>query len=84
MKKRKTTSRARHRNRFHLLYTLLALALGLSCHSCADLPSGRELAKAGTGLEAIVKDLGAAVHEHASVPSATITGKGAERTADAT
>ena len=84
MKKRKTSSRARPRNRFHLLFTLLALALGLSCHSCAELPSGRELAKAGTDLEAIVKELGAAVREHAGAPSATIAGKGAEQTAGGT
>jgi endonuclease G len=83
MKKRKTSSRARPRNRFHLFYTLLALALGLACHSCADLPSGRDLAKAGTGLEVIVKKLGTAVREHANAPSATSAGKGAERTADA-
>ena len=84
MKKRKTSSRAGPRNRLRLLYTLVGLALGLSCHSCADLPSGRELAKAGTGLEAIVKELGTAVREHASVPSATIARKGAEQTTDAT
>lgn len=65
MKKRKTSSRARPRNRFHLLYTLLTLALGLSCHSCADLPTGRELAAAGAGMEVLVKALGTAVREQA-------------------
>ena len=84
MKKRKTSSRARPRNRFHPLYTLLALTLGLSCHSCADFPSGRELAKAGTGLETIVKELGTAVREHASAPSATIASADSERTNEAT
>ena len=84
MKKRKPSSRARPRNRFHLFYTLIALTLGLSCHSCADLPSGRELAKAGAGLETMVKELGTAVREYASVPSATTNRAGAEQTVSAT
>ena len=66
MTKRKPSPRGRARNKFHPIYTLLVLVLGISCHSCADLPSGRELAAAVAGLEALFKDLGRAASKHAS------------------
>ena len=43
MTKRRTTKRFQPRTKFHLIYLLLALAIGLSLHSCADIPTGREL-----------------------------------------
>jgi endonuclease G len=60
MKKRKASQRSRPRNKSHLIHTLLALALGLSCHSCTNIPAGRELAS-GIGLNEFVKKPGTAV-----------------------
>jgi transposase InsO family protein len=69
MKKRTASSkRSRARNKSHLIYALLALVLGLSCHSCTNISAGRELAAAGNGLEEFVKELSTAVREHAGTP----------------
>src|SRR5437867_4847558 len=69
MKKSKASSkRSRPRNKSHLIYALLALVLGLSCHSCTNISAGRELAAAGNGLEEFVKELSTAVREHAGTP----------------
>ena len=61
MKKRKPSPRRVSKQ--HLIYTFAALALGLSVHSCTDLPSVRELAAAGSSLEPLLKSLGTAVRE---------------------
>ena len=57
MKKRKHSQRPRS-YKFHLFSTLVVLALGLSAHSCTNIPVGRELVAAGVGLEKLVKELG--------------------------
>ena len=57
MKKRKPSQRPRSEYKFHLLSALIVLALGLSSHSCTNIPAGRELAAAGVGLEKLVKEL---------------------------
>ena len=58
MKKRKPSQRPRFKYKYHLLSTLVVLALGLSAHSCTNIPVGRELVAAGVGLEKLVKELG--------------------------
>lgn len=63
MKKRKPSQRSRPRHKSRLFYTTLALVLGLSCHSCADIPSGRELTAASIELEHFAKELETAVRE---------------------
>lgn len=69
MKKRKSRLSSRARKKPHLISTLLVLVLGLSCHSCADLPAGRELVAAGTGLETLLRGLGTAAREYSGTPS---------------
>lgn len=83
MEKRKSTPRSRSRKTPHLIYTLLALVLGLSCHSCADIPSGRELAAAGVGLEEFVRELGTAVRDRANTPDSAAEPAPVARTGDA-
>lgn len=83
MKKRKSSPRSRTRKTPHLIYTLLALVLGLSCHSCADIPSGRELAAAGVGLEEFVRELGTAVRDRANTPDSAAEPAPVARTGDA-
>jgi endonuclease G len=79
MKKRKLSPRSRPRTspltryKPHLFSTLLALALGLSAHSCTNIPAGKELVAAGVGLEKLVRELG--------TPDAA--SKGLPRTGDA-
>lgn len=58
MKKRKPSQRPRSKYKFHLLSTLVVLALGLSAHSCTNIPAGRELKAAGVSLEKLVRELG--------------------------
>lgn len=64
MKKRKLSPRSRPsprprpRLKPYLFSTLLALALGLSAHSCTSIPTGRELVAAGVDLEKLVRELG--------------------------
>ena len=65
MTKRRTIKRPQTRTKFHLIYMLLALAIGLSLHSCADIPAGRELATK-FGLDGVFKELGTAARELAS------------------
>jgi endonuclease G len=59
MKKRKISPRPRSKYKFHLLSTLVVLALGLFAHSCTKIPSGRELKAAGADLDKYVRELGA-------------------------
>ncbi len=68
MKKRNSSPRARSKSR--LIYTGLTLLLGLACHSCADLPPGREKA-AEAFLDELVREVGTAVREHARSPFGT-------------
>ena len=65
MTKRRTTNRSEPRSKLHLIYVLLVLVIGLSLHSCADIPAGRELATK-FGLDGVIKELGAAAGEIAS------------------
>ena len=74
MKKRKPSQRTRSKYKFHLLSALVVLALGLSTHSCTNIPTGRELVATGVGLEKLVKELG--------TPDAA--SKGVPRNVDAT
>jgi len=86
MKKRKPSPRSRTRTKSHLIYTLLALALSLACHSCTDIPA-RSVQSAEIQLEEFAKELGTAMRERAGTPatipepsSATVasTGEGSE------
>jgi endonuclease G len=70
MKKRKSPSSFRARNKPRLVSTLLLLVLGLSCHSCTELPAGRELVTAGIGLETLLKGLGTAARQYSGKPAA--------------
>ena len=66
MTKRKPARRrppARHAAR--LAGLALTLAAGVSLHSCAELPGGRELAAAGARLQALFISLGMAVRQQA-------------------
>ena len=72
MKKKKTFPRSRTRNKTHLIYILLALVLGLSCHSCTDLPAQR-VQSAEISLEKFAKDLGAALRQRATASATTTT-----------
>ena len=74
MKKRKPSQRPRFKYKFHLLSTLVVLALGLSAHSCTNIPVGRELVAAGVGLEKLVRELG----------TPDVASKGVPRNSDAT
>ena len=58
MKKRKLSPRSRLLKKSHIFSILLALALGLSAHSCTNIPAGRELVAAGVDLEKLVRELG--------------------------
>lgn len=69
MKKRKPSPRSRTRTKSHLIYTLLALVLGLSCHSCTGIPTQR-VQSAEISLEKFAKDLGTALRQR-SAASAT-------------
>jgi endonuclease G len=60
MAKRKTTKRTQPPKKHHLIYALLALVIGLSVNSCADIPA-KSVAAAGNGLEQFAKELNAAV-----------------------
>ena len=72
MKKKKTFPRSRTRNKTHLIYTLLALVLGLSCHSCTEIPAQR-MQSAEISLEKFAKDLGAALRQRATASATTAT-----------
>ena len=58
MKKRKPSQRSQSKYKVHLLSTLVALALGLSAHSCSKIPAGSELTSTGANLEKYVRKLG--------------------------
>lgn len=58
MKKRKPAQRPRSKYKVHLFSTLVVLAVGLSAHSCANIPVGHELKAAGVSLEKLVRELG--------------------------
>lgn len=75
-KRRKPSQFSRPRHNSRLIYTLLALVLGLSCHSCADIPSGREVAAAGIEVEEFFKELGTAVRERAGTHHGAPKGNG--------
>ena len=62
MRKRRTSERPQHRGRHHLIYTLLALVIGLSLNSCADIPA-KSVAEAGIDLEHFAKELSAELRE---------------------
>ena len=72
MKKKKTFPHSRTRNKTHLIYTLLALVLGLSCHSCTDLPAQR-VQSAEISLERFAKDLSTALRQRAAASATTTT-----------
>ncbi len=67
MKKRKASTYSRPRGRAHLIYSLLVLALGFSCHSCADIPAER-FKTASNSLEDFARELGTALREQAGTP----------------
>ena len=62
MRKRRTSKRPQRRGSHHLIYTLLALVIGLSLNSCADIPA-KSVAEARIGLEQFTKELSAALRE---------------------
>ena len=66
MAKRKPAQRPRSGRKLHLFATALALVIGLSLHSCADIPAKREVMAAGAGVKALIEDLGTAVREQAA------------------
>jgi endonuclease G, mitochondrial len=66
MAKRKPVPRPRARRKLPLLGAALALAIGLSLQSCADIPAKREVLAAGAGLGELLKGLGTAVREQAA------------------
>ena len=73
MTKRKPTRRPRARSTARLAGIALTLAAGMSLHSCAELPAGRELLAAGARLQALLTSLGTAVRQqagYASLPGA--------------
>ena len=63
MAKRKPAQRRRAGHKLHLFGTALALVIGLSLHSCADIPAKREVLAAGADVKALIEDLGTAVRE---------------------
>jgi hypothetical protein len=69
MKKRKSSPRSRTRTKPHLICSLLALALGLSSHSCTDIPV-QQVQSAEIQLEKFVKELGTAMRERSGTPAA--------------
>lgn len=62
MKKRTTSKRSQPRTKLHVIYALLALVIGFSLHSCADIPA-KSVITAGNGLEQFAKELSTAVRE---------------------
>jgi endonuclease G len=58
MKKRKTSQRPGSKYKVHLFSTLVVLAVGLSAHSCTNIPVGHELKAARASLEKLVRELG--------------------------
>lgn len=48
---------------------VLVLVLGLACHSCADIPTGKELAASGVELQEFARELGQAVRDHRHTPA---------------
>lgn len=68
IKKNKPLKRARTRNKFKLIYAGMALALGLSCHSCTEVPTGFLLA-AETGLKEFASELAMAARRVAGTPA---------------
>ena len=66
MAKRKPAQRRRAGHKLHLFGTALALVIGLSLHSCADIPAKREVLAASADVKALIEDLGTAVREQAA------------------
>lgn len=66
MAKRKPAQRQRSGPKLHLFGKALALVIGLSLHSCADIPAEREVMAAGASVKALIKELGTAVREQAA------------------
>ncbi|CAM3739691.1 DNA/RNA non-specific endonuclease [Polaromonas hydrogenivorans] len=64
MRKRASTKPSSPRRKSHFIYALVALAIGLSAHSCTDLPVGRKLEAAGAGVQTLAGDLGAALRTY--------------------
>lgn len=65
MKKRKPA--ARSRSKLRLIPVGLILALGLSLHSCADIPA-KPIEAAGNALEKLARDLEKAAGQSTSAP----------------
>jgi endonuclease G, mitochondrial len=63
MAQRQRVPRPHARSRLHVFGTAMALAMGLSLHSCADIPAKRKVLVAGAGLGELLKGLGKAVRE---------------------
>jgi endonuclease G len=84
MKKRRASQRSRTPKKTRLIYTLLALAIGVSLHSCVDIPAKHEQS-AVAGLESLIKGLGSAVRNQAGlqVPGLSPSPSSAEGTGDA-
>jgi len=66
MTKRKTA--ARSRSKLRLIPVGLVVALGLSLHSCADIPA-KPIQAAGSALEKLARDLGKAAGQFTDVPA---------------
>jgi endonuclease G len=64
MRKRAPARRSRPRSKSRLIQALVALAIGLSAHSCTDLPVARELEAAGAGVQKLAVDLSAALRTY--------------------
>ena len=62
MTKRRTITRSQPKTKLHLIYALLALVIGFSVHSCADIPE-KGVKTAGNGLEQLAKELETTVRE---------------------
>lgn len=70
MAKIKTTKRSQPRTTLHLIYAVLALAIGLSSLSCTNI-SAKRVQSVQVELEEFAKELGTAVREQAGTPAAT-------------
>jgi endonuclease G len=72
MKKTKTAKRQQQRAQPQLIYVLLALLIGVSLHSCVDIPV-KSVVEAGHGLDHFAKELDAALREVGKPHSAKVS-----------
>ena len=65
--KRNLSQPLRRERKSHHVYTLLALVLGLSCHSCAYIPA-EHAKRASNATEELAEELGTAIRKQADTP----------------